>query len=351
MKKKIFALFAAFGFVLNAFGAASADTKTNASQTNQLVTLLPASNGVFTFDAKRLFNDALPQILSANPLLLTEITGKIDDVKTKTGIDLRQFEQIAVGFSGKQTANEVSLEPVVLARGSFNAPALLALAKIASKGKYREEKIGGKTVFVFKIEHKEDTGKTSRNNPTKKNSLIDQAIDKMFDSLTNELAVAAYDNNTLALGTLTRLRETFQGKARVNNEILSLINRKPNAILSFAANFPLGLSPFLTLDNDELGKNLDAIRQISGSMDVSGGNASVSVTAKTLKPEQAQNLQETVQGLQSIGKAFLGNSKSEDKQVYGRMIDNARITRAGSEVMLDLQVPQSDIDVLVSKKK
>ncbi len=351
MKKKFLVLFIACGFLFNAVGATFAETKTkrNASQNNQLAALLPPSNGVVSFDAKRLFNDALPQILSGNLTLLSNIMSKIDNIKSKFGLDVRQFEQVAIGFSGKQIgANDVSLEPVVLARGNFNAGALLALAKVAANGKYREEKIGDKTIYIFTMP--ENVNKDKNQTATGKDSLVDKAIDKMFGSLTNEIAAAVYDNNTIAVGTAARVKETFQTKARVDNELLSLINRKPNAILNFAAKFPNGLSPFVNLDNDELGKNLDSIRQVSGMMDVNAGNAALSVTAKTLKPDQAQSLQETVSGLQMVGKALLGSSKGEDKKVYGRMIDNAKITRSGSEVMLDLQVPQSDIDILLGKK-
>jgi len=74
------------------------------------------------------------------------------------------------------------------------------------------------------------------------------------------------------------------------------------------------------------------------------------MAAKTLETGQAKNLQEFLEGMQMIGKAFLGGSKNADKKVYGRMIDNARISASGNEVMLDLQVAQSDIDILVGAK-
>jgi len=60
---------------------------------------------------------------------------------------------------------------------------------------------------------------------------------------------------------------------------------------------------------------------------------------------------ETLEGLQFIGKAFLGSAKGANKQVYGRMIENAKFTRTANEVKLDLQVPQNDINVLIGEKK
>ncbi len=342
MRYKIFALVAVCAFVLNGISASFAQTKTTV-QTRELAALLPASDGVISLDVQKLLSEAVPQILSGKPQMLGDITSKIDELRDKTGLDARQFEQIVIGVATRQiTAREVDLEPVFLARGKYNANALIAVAKLASKGKYREEKIGNRAVYVF-------TGKDiiAQNKPQTKNSWFDRMIDRTINSLTKEIAVTSLDGNTLAFGSLARVRETFETKTRVSGEVLSLLNRKPNAVVSFGASLPNGLSKFIDLDNDELGRTLDSIRQMSGALEVSANNAAVSVMAKTLQPDQAQSLHETLEGLQMLGKAFIGGGKSEDKKVLARMIDNARLTRNGAEVILDLQVPQSDINILL----
>ncbi len=341
MKNKIFALLV-FAFILSGIGAVSAQTKVK----NQLAAQLPASDGVVTIDTQRILNETAPQILSGRPEILADINKSIDQIREKTGLDARQFEQLVVGVTMKEiSASEVDLEPVFLARGKFNASALIAVAKLASNGKYREEKIGTRTVYVF-------TGKEiiAQNKPQTKNSWLDKAIDRMVNGLTREIAVTSLDANTLAFGSLTRLRETFESKARVSNEVLSLITRKPNAVVSFGAKLPKGLSSFIELGNDELGETLDSVRQMSGAVEVNANNTTVSVTAKTLTAEQAQSLHETLEGLQMLGKAFI-SGKTEEKKVYLRLIDAARITRSQSEVTLDVQVPQSDINILLAGVK
>jgi hypothetical protein len=344
MKNKIFALFILAAFVLSAVALIFADTKTSKAN-NELAALLPASDLVVTLDAQRLFNQALPQVLAANPKTLAEINAHVDELKSKTGLDARQFQQVAIGLATRQiSAKDVEFEPFVLARGNFNSGALVAVAKMAS-GTYREEKIGGRTVYIFTAKEILD-----KNKPTASNSYFSKIFDKITKSLTREVAVTTYDDKTLAFGTPARVREAFETKTRVASDVLGLVNRNPNAVVSFGGNMPNGMSAFLPFDNDELGKNLDAIRQISGGLNIGSGNAALSVTAKTLKDEQAQGLKETMEGLQMLGKAFLGASKSPDKQVYARMIENAKIARVGSEVSFDLQVPQTDIDVLIGKK-
>lgn len=345
MKNKIFALFVLIAFILSAVALIFADTKTSKTN-NELAALLPVSDMVVTLDAQRLFNQALPQVLSANQEMLAEINAHIDALKSKTGLDARQFQQVAVGLTTKQiSAKDVEFEPFVLARGSFNSGALLAVAKLASNGKYREEKIGSRTVYIFTPKEIAEA-----NRPSTKNSFLSKILDKVTKNLTREVAVTTYDDKTLAFGTPARVREAFETKNRIAADVLGLVNRNPNAVISFGGRMPNGMSAFLPFENDELGKNLDSIRHMSGGLNIGDGSAALSITAKTLKDEQAQGLHETLQGLQLLGKAFLGGSKSADKQVYARMIENAKISRSGSEVSFDLQVPQTDIDVIISKK-
>lgn len=351
MIKKISVLVLAYAFLLNSVAMifAAPETKTTAAQTGQLAALLPASDGIVTIDMRRLVNDALPQVLSSNQPLLTDILGTFDRIKTDTGIDLRQFEQIAVGISGRKvSATETTFEPIVLARGTFNAGAFLGVAKVAAKGKYREEKIGAKTAYIFSV--KQAAAQVGQNPNKSKSSKIGNTVDKIFKGLSDEFAVTAYDNNTLAIGTVARVRDALNSKTRVSTDVLGLINRKPNSLISFGVNLPNGLARLIDLDNDEIGKNLEAIRQISGAIDIGGGNTTVSLVAKTLEAAQAKDLQDTLTGLQMIGKAFIGSGSGEDKKVYARMIDNARITQSGNNVMLDLQVAQSDIDILIGAK-
>jgi hypothetical protein len=346
MKSKFFALFLACVFVLNGASIAFADTKSNKMQ-NQLLGLLPASDGVVSLDAKRFFGVALPQILSGNKPLLDEINGKMDDFKAKSGIDIRQFEQIAVGIASKQVSEtDTDFEPVVLARGNFSANSLLTLAKYASNGTYKEEKIGGKTVYIFSAKEL-----IEKNRPTSKSSMVQKLLDMILPGLSGETAVTAYDGNTLAFGKTERLRLMLTNtKSRVDAGLLSQVSRNPNAVMSFAMNLPNGMSSLFKLDNDELGKNLDAIRQINGMMDVSGENTLVSFAAKTTEIKQAEGLRANMSDLRELGKMLLGGSKSADKQVYVRMLENAKITSKGNEVMFDLQVPQSDINVLIGAK-
>ncbi|MBA2621339.1 MAG: hypothetical protein H0U87_09070 [Acidobacteria bacterium] len=385
MKKKFFALMIISAFSLNAGVGASfaalAETKTVglAKQTSELAAQLPASDAVMTLNVGRLYSDALPLVLSGNQPLLAEITGKIDEFKTKTGFDLRQFEQIAIGVSSRKNGSNLTFEPVLLARGSFNANALLALGKTAANGKYREEKSGDRTIYIFSpqqlMQSSPKSTSSAKNTPPatlkalpppkpmattaikiKTPSPFERAIERMFDSLSREVAVTAFSDNTLAIGSLARVREAVGATSlKIDDDVLNLVTRRANAVLNIGLKLPNGIADFAPdLGNDEISKNINAIRYLSGSLDAGDGSATLSVLAKTSLPEQAKSIFEQLQGFQMLGKSFLGSGgKSEDKQVFSRMIDNVKIARGdgSNEVTLDLQVPQNDINILLKPKK
>lgn len=333
--------------LLNIAGLAAIDNrrhKAKKHQVNRLVSLLPASDGVAVFDAKRFLDDALPRILTANQPMLGQIMAKINEIENQTGIDLRKFEQIAVGVSYKQiSAKETDFEPIVIASGDINSGALVAIARLASKGTYREEKIGERTVYIFAA--KDVVQKVPVTTP---NSSLGNMIDKALKGLTDEIAVTAIDKNTLAIGCLSRVRETLAGVTHVGPELTSLLSQKESAVMSFALRPPGGMAQLLPLDDDELGKNLDSIQFLSGSLDVGAAGTNLQVLARTKKAEQATGLKEMLDGLQMLGKTFLGGSKRPDQQVYARMLKNAKIESRANDVTLDLLVPQADIDILIA---
>lgn len=346
MRNKIFTLFTFAAFALSVVGFAFVEENASARGNNELVGLLPASDIVINLDAQRLFNTALPQIFSADAGALLKINSKLDELKNKTGLDLRQFQHVSAGIATKQISpSKVDFEPFIMARGTFNSGALLAVAKLASKGKYKEKKIGSRTVYIFSPKEV-----IEENKPKNKSSLLDIVLDKVGKSLSREIALSAYDTNTLVIGTEARLREAFEKKTTVSTEILGMVYQNPNAVINFGGKLPNGLAGFIDIDNDEIGNNLKAVRQMSGALTVENNQVMVALNAKTLKQEQAQSLHELLEGLQMLGKAFLGNSKKPDDKIYVRMIESAEITRNGNAVLFDLKVPQSDIDALLGKK-
>lgn len=343
MKLKLFAIFTLSAFLFNTALIAQNRVRPRAViNTAEIVSLLPASDAVAVIDVKRFLNTALPQMLSGNQQMLAEVTRGLDEAKTKTGIDFRQFDIVTAGFTAiKVKEKEYDFDSVMIARGQIKAGALIAAAKLASNGKYREEKVGERTIYIF--EPKE----IAEQNLPQTNGKAAGMIKKTFAGFSKEMAVTALDAGTLAFGSIEKVKETLAGNSRVGTDVSSLLNRTTSSVMTFAARVPEGMSVFLPLENDQLGKDIDSIKYLFGTMDVSGNTASISATARTLQTEQAVSLRDTLEGLQMLGKAFLGNANGADKKVYARLIENVKFTAKGNDVSMDLAIAQTDMNFLV----
>ena len=350
MKTRSIAIVAIGVLLLNIAVFAKPDTRSTAvkkARAAKLVAMLPASDGVVSFDSKRFLSEALPKILSSNQPMLAEVNAKITEMENRTGIDLRKFDQVAVGVAFKQiSAKETDYDTVAIASGDVNAGALIALGRLASNGTYRTEKIGERTVYVFTV--KDVLQKTSIKTT---NSTVTDVVDKALKGMTKDIAVTAFDNKTLVMGSLARVTETLEGRSRVAAELSGLLSQKDTSVLTFAAKAPGSLRQMLPLDNDELGNSIDAIQTLSGSMDVTVAGTAVSMLARTKTADQATGIKVLLDVGQMLGKSVFGNSKRPDQQVYARLIKAAKFDAKGTDVTLDILVPQADIDMLIKKVK
>src|SRR5438552_15770591 len=124
MKYRIFAFITLSVLVLTLGGSTLASLNARRSGA-ELVPLLPSSDGVMILDVKRFFGDALPKLLSGNPSTLSQITGHIDKFHSTTGIDIRQFDSMAIGITAKQIADKkYDIDPVVIARRKMTSASM-----------------------------------------------------------------------------------------------------------------------------------------------------------------------------------------------------------------------------------
>ena len=91
---------------------------------------------------------------------LGEIMAKINEMENRTGIDLRKFDQVAVGVAFKQVSpKEMDYEPVAIASGDINAGALIAVAKTCLKRhlpRRKDRRTNGLCLFGKRRDAKDD---------------------------------------------------------------------------------------------------------------------------------------------------------------------------------------------------
>ena len=297
-----------------------------------LLSSLPPSDAVAVINVARVFNEALPKLMADSPTKLAEVTSDLENFKTQTGLDPRSFEQLAVGFSYKYPREGVTkISSVALARGTFNAGAMVAAGRLASQGKYREEKYQGKTIYVFTLDRQ-------------------FRLLGLWNLKVNDFAATAIDGNTLALGNLESVRGVIDANRtgkRANAELLALASRDANAIVGFGGNISPVLLENLSLSNDSVARELTAVRQVYGTLGMSNTNLELMVAARTVDPYSAKNLGDTVEGLKQLGGLFVGRLKAAQGTLAKAALNNLKITTLGNELQIRTAVAQSQVTPLI----
>jgi hypothetical protein len=335
--KKIFILFAVF---LSCAGASLAQ-----QQSDNLVNRLPVSDAVMTVNLKRLRTEAAPQLLVSKPEKLAALESTFEEMRAKTGIDFRQFEQIAVGATMKNLSNgKVEIEPVALLRGSYNADALLLAVKLASSDKFRQEKIGDKTITIFNVS---DAARTTVG--ASKNDVFDKML-RQF--MRGEIAIAGVDANTLAFGKPAKVRQMLSEKSpkspNLAPELNAFLNRNPNALMNLAGNFGGGFGSVMQTGLSEIDDNIMSVRQVFGTIDLSNGNGSLLFSARAARASDAAKIEDLLGQMIELGKGFLSVKQTAKNEALSKMLDKVKITRDQSDVQLKLEVPQNDLAQIVN---
>ena len=105
------------------------------SSTSAPLNLLPPSDLVAFVNVNRLINDAAPKVMADNPAKLAEFNAALDKLKMQTGLDARSFSSVALGLRYQHpTPGITTADTVAIISGTFNASALVAAGRLASKG-------------------------------------------------------------------------------------------------------------------------------------------------------------------------------------------------------------------------
>lgn len=292
---------------------------------------VPASNALALVDLRRLLTQTLPHVFAQDTAKLAEANAEIEKFKARTGIDPRSFDRVVIG--GRYvypSANITKLQTVAIAHGAFEAKALVAAARVAANGKYREEKYQGATIGIVDISDR-------------------LKLFGLWSMKIHELAVCALDTNTLAIGDLTSVRASIDaGKnGRANAELVTLATRDPDAVIGFGAEIPAALLSNLNVGNDTVAKDAKSIRQVYGSLGSVENDVSLMLVARTDTTDAAKDLGETVQGLKQLGGIVVTRMQPPRKALAQTALDNLKITTRGNEVEIRTRVDAASLALMI----
>lgn len=298
---------------------------------SNIASYLPASDAIAIVDVKRMLNETMPSILGSDQAKLAQANAEIDKFKTKTGVDLRQLNRVAVGMRyAYPNATTTRLETVAIAHGTFDAKAVSASARAAANGKSREEKYRGLTITIVNV-----------NDQIKLLGLWNMTI--------NELAICPLDANSLALGTLENVKAAIDaGKTgRAPAELMSLATKDPAAVIGFGANVTPELLAKLDVGNDTIAKDVSSIKQAYGSVGSTQSDVTVMLVARTDSADAAKNLGDTIEGLRQLGSMFIGRLAQPRKALAESALNNLKVTARGTELEIRTQVAAANLAALI----
>ena len=302
-----------------------------APATPNLMASLPESDAVAQIKLKQLLSEAMPRILANNPARLNDVNASIENFKNRTGLDPRMFEQIALGLRFTYPSEGVTkVETVALANGTFSSAAMVAAGRVASNGKYREEKHRDKTIYVFTLdEHIKVLG--------------------VFNFKISELAAAPLNANTLILGDLAAVRgaiDASRQRKRANAELIALASRDPNAIIGFGANMSEQLVGNLDIGNAPIAADLKTLRQVYGSVGTTERDLQLFLGARAVNASAAKSLGDTLEGLKQFGALLVGRLSGARGVLAKSALSNLQIVADANELQIRTSVAQSEIGPL-----
>jgi hypothetical protein len=331
VNKKVLTSSLALAFLLLNLVSTSGSNPARTAAPADVVSYLPASDAVAVIDVHRLVTEALPRIFSGEPAKLAQVNSEIENFKTRTGIDPRTFDRVALGVRYTYPSTTVTkLETVAIAHGTFDAPAVIAAGRSAAQGKYREVSHHGATIAVF--------------------NLGDQIkFLGLWNMKVNELAACALDGNTLAIGSLPNVRAAIEAgkRGRASSELVALANRDPGALIGFAGNATGELLKNLNIGSDAIAKDLNSIRQVYGSIGMTETDITVFLVARAATAADARNLSDTVIGLKQLGGILIARMAPAKKNLAQSALDNLKITTHLNELEIKTNFAAADLSAFL----
>ena len=304
----------------------------SAPAASSLMTSLPESDAVAHVKVNQLLSEAMPRMLADNPAKLSEVNAGIDRFKERTGLDPRMFQEVALGIRYTYPSEGVTkLQTVGLANGTFSSAAMVAAGRVASNGRYREEKHRDKIIYIFTLEE-------------------NIKLLGVFDFKIHELAASPLNNNTLALGDPEGVRAAIDAsrqRKRVNGELIALASRNPNAVIGFGSNMSEQLVNNLDIGNAPIAADLKTLRQVYGSVGTTATDLELFIGARAMNAQAAKSFGDTLEGLRQFGSFFVGRISGARGVLAKSALNNLKISSDANELQIRTSVAQAEVGPLL----
>lgn len=312
-------------------GATKVTAKKATATVEELVALLPASDGIGVIDAGRAFNDLLPRLAGLTVGGVDKLAREIQDFTGKTGIDPSKIQTavISLRMNGTKANGAVIVQGVDLDDKKVEA------AIKAYHAEFNATEYKGKQIFNIAVKAK---GPSAGSVALK----------------TDETSLATLGQQRLVFGDLGAVKNVIDiqsgaAKGGVSPAMVGALKEtKESALIRFALNLPENLRQEASNQGD-LFKSVAAIKLILGTFDVTGDfNLSLDTILRTASQNEAAELETGLKGLVSLVKGFLtgGDPKAD---LFNQLLAQVKIGSKLNDVSLSINLPRALIDQLTKK--
>lgn len=301
---------------------------------NSLSTLPDADTLVY-INPQRILNELVPKFMPAKDV--EEMRKGFEQAKQMAGVDPTKIDYIVIAARFRKPTDDLQFQPpefMVVASGDFSAESLIALARMASGGKLREEKYGTKTLGLMTID---PLLKEAEKNP----------ILKSF----TEMGIVTLNANTIAAGSPRYLRAAIdagEGKERISTDTLNSLVRDSNALVSIAG------TPWHSFVKS-FGMLGTETRSRDARCDTRQGDfyAALTMDATNFMLRGAMNADnpDTAKIMSNLFSGFLRHATSSIKDPVAQpLLNGLAIVAEGDEVLIRADLPQQMVKDLIQKQ-
>ena len=294
-------------------------------QIHASLTTLPEADTLIYINPQRILNEAAPRVMSEKDL--ADMRKSLVEFNQFAGVDPTKVEFIVMAVRSRKPTADLNFAPpqlMAVAGGAFSAESVVALAKMASDGKLREEKYGAKTLWLMTID-----------------PLVKEAEKNPFLRSFTELGIVALNTNTIAVGSPGYLRaavDAGEGNGRISSESLNSLLRDPSVLISVAGR------PF-----DSLAKSIGLLgtdaNPRAAKCDSNLGDFYAALTMDTanfmLRGAMGADNPDTAKVLNNLANGLWRHAMSYMPDKAGQMVmNNVKFTPTDNEVVLSADFPQ-----------
>lgn len=339
---------------------ACASASVSAQGAREFLTNFPDSQVVMYVDSQRIFNEALPRLIPQ-----AELDKMFADALREAKFDMRSIHFVAVGARFQEPVSlKTPPDFIVMVKGDFNADGLLSMARMALNENGTSEDYKGRTLTIFKMKKKEQAAPAASDGG---DGVKPSAPPAAFPF--SELAAVSFDSNTLVVGVPAYVRAAVDAAAgepqgRIRADLLDLVTRNPDNLLSFAGDIPASLLDMMKSmgapQNEEINRVVASLRQVQLAVQMTAADFGVQSIVRTDTAESANGLN----GLVSMGLSFarmgiedklqkVPAGKAREREGMQAVLDaitSVRNTASDNEVLVNFSVPQAKIATFVQQE-